>query len=115
MRNVIGTVRACRDNEVRQNPTLHLHKNHSFLISDLIIRHCDPAISEAVNTIIYAAPRSAEVKELNAVREQLISKYGREFAIAAMENTNDVVNARVGIHFILTTIAYLSTNLTLKY
>lgn len=55
---------------------------------------CDSAISEAVNTLIYAAPRS-EVKELHMVRDQLISKYGRDFAAAAMENRNEVVNPRV--------------------
>ncbi|RKO87709.1 regulator of Vps4 activity in the MVB pathway-domain-containing protein, partial [Blyttiomyces helicus] len=58
------------------------------------MKHCDQAISEAVNTIIYAAPR-CEVKELNQVREQLIFKFGKEHAMAAMENQNDVVNSRI--------------------
>src|SRR5688572_16079138 len=57
-------------------------------------RHCDQAIAEAVNTIIYAAPRT-EVKELSMVRDQLIMKFGKEFAVAAMENQNDIVNSRV--------------------
>ncbi|KAJ3090882.1 hypothetical protein HK102_002384 [Quaeritorhiza haematococci] len=58
------------------------------------MRHCDQAIAEAVNTIIYAAPRS-EIKELYEVRDQLIMKFGKEFAMAAMENKNDIVNSRI--------------------
>ena len=57
-------------------------------------RHCEGPIVEAVNTIIYAAPRS-DVKELLDVREQLIIKYGKEFAMAAMDNKHDIVNPRV--------------------
>ncbi|KAJ3331786.1 hypothetical protein HDU76_002238 [Blyttiomyces sp. JEL0837] len=59
------------------------------------MRHCDQAIAEAVNTIIYAAPR-CEVKELSQVRDQLIAKFGKDFGAAAMDNENDVVNSRVG-------------------
>ncbi|KAJ3410258.1 Vacuolar protein sorting-associated protein ist1 [Chytridiales sp. JEL 0842] len=58
------------------------------------MRHCDPAIAEAVNTIIYAAPR-CDVKELSFVRDQLINKFGKDFAASAMENENDVVNPRI--------------------
>ncbi|KAI9004111.1 regulator of Vps4 activity in the MVB pathway-domain-containing protein [Gaertneriomyces semiglobifer] len=58
------------------------------------LKHCDQAVAEAVNTIIYAAPR-VEVKELQVVRDQLIRKFGSEFATAAMENQNDVVNQRL--------------------
>ncbi|KAI9005607.1 regulator of Vps4 activity in the MVB pathway-domain-containing protein [Hyaloraphidium curvatum] len=58
------------------------------------MKNCDPAIAEAVNTIIYAAPRT-EVKELSLARDQLIAKFGREFALAAMENRNEVVNSRI--------------------
>ncbi|TPX32704.1 hypothetical protein SmJEL517_g04208 [Synchytrium microbalum] len=58
------------------------------------MQHCDPAIAEAVNTIIYAAPRS-EVKELYELRDQFVKKYGKDFAMAAQENRNDVVNNRI--------------------
>ncbi|KAI8847960.1 regulator of Vps4 activity in the MVB pathway-domain-containing protein [Chytridium lagenaria] len=58
------------------------------------MRNCDPSIAEAVNTIIFAAPR-CEVKELSQVRDQFISKFGKDFGLAAMENVNDVVNSRV--------------------
>ncbi|KAF9364176.1 hypothetical protein BGX34_002302 [Mortierella sp. NVP85] len=50
--------------------------------------------AEAVNTIIYAAPRS-EVKELLHVRDQLAAKFGREFATNAMENKDESVNPRI--------------------
>lgn len=57
-------------------------------------RTCDPAITEAVNTVIYAAPRS-EVKELLLVRDQLAAKFGRDFVTNAMENKDESVNPRV--------------------
>ncbi|KAH6580015.1 hypothetical protein BASA61_004481 [Batrachochytrium salamandrivorans] len=58
------------------------------------MKSCDPAISEAVNTIIYAAPR-VDIKELHFVRDQLISKYGKDFGCAAMENFGYRVNDRI--------------------
>lgn len=59
------------------------------------MNHCDPAIAEAVNTIIYAAPRADQVKELGLVRDQLMAKFGRDFVVNAMENKDDCVNARI--------------------
>ncbi|KAI8335042.1 regulator of Vps4 activity in the MVB pathway-domain-containing protein [Chlamydoabsidia padenii] len=58
-------------------------------------KECDPGIAEAVNTIIWASARTSEVKELSAVRDQLGAKFGKEFLLAAMENTDDVVSPRV--------------------
>ncbi|KAI8067561.1 regulator of Vps4 activity in the MVB pathway-domain-containing protein [Gongronella butleri] len=58
-------------------------------------KDCDPGIAEAVNTIIWASPRLGEAKELAPVRDQLAAKFGKEFTLAAMENENDVVSARV--------------------
>ncbi|KAF9992697.1 hypothetical protein BGZ80_003291 [Entomortierella chlamydospora] len=58
------------------------------------MKNCDPAIIEAVNTLIYAAPRS-EVKELLLVRDQLAAKFGREFVTNAMENKDESVNPRI--------------------
>ncbi|RIA90576.1 regulator of Vps4 activity in the MVB pathway-domain-containing protein [Glomus cerebriforme] len=58
------------------------------------MKHCDPTISEAVNTLIYSAPRS-EIKELGQVRDQLIGKYGKEFALNAIENKDNCVNERI--------------------
>ncbi|KAI8095106.1 regulator of Vps4 activity in the MVB pathway-domain-containing protein [Gilbertella persicaria] len=56
---------------------------------------CDPSIAEAVNTIIWAAPRVGEVKELGLVRDQLASKFGKEFMMQALENTDEQVNPRI--------------------
>ncbi|KAF9208111.1 hypothetical protein BGZ49_009735 [Haplosporangium sp. Z 27] len=58
------------------------------------LKNCDPAIAEAVNTIIYAAPR-AEVKELLQVRDQLAAKFGRDFVANAMDNLDESVNPRI--------------------
>ncbi|KAI8983434.1 regulator of Vps4 activity in the MVB pathway-domain-containing protein [Pilobolus umbonatus] len=56
---------------------------------------CEESISEAVNTIMWAAPRVGEVKELSLVRDQLASKFGKEFMLQAMENDNEQVNPRI--------------------
>lgn len=55
---------------------------------------CEESIEEAVCSIIYVAPRLG-VKELMVVRDMLISKFGRDFAVGAMENRNDCVNHRL--------------------
>ncbi|KAL1595012.1 Vacuolar protein sorting-associated protein ist1 [Paraconiothyrium brasiliense] len=44
----------------------------------------DPALEEAVRSIIYAAPRT-EIKELHAVRALLVEKFGKDIALASME------------------------------
>lgn len=44
----------------------------------------DPALEEAVRSIIYAAPRT-DIKELHAVRALLVDKFGKEVALASME------------------------------
>ncbi|CAI2162501.1 1804_t:CDS:2 [Funneliformis geosporum] len=58
------------------------------------MKQCDPSIIEAVNTLIYAAPRS-EIKELGQIRDQLCGKYGKEFAMNASENKSNCVSERV--------------------
>ncbi|KAH8921744.1 DUF292-domain-containing protein [Atractiella rhizophila] len=57
-------------------------------------RECDPGISDAVCGIIYAAGRT-EMKELHTLREMLMAKFGREFAVAVMENQDNCVPNRV--------------------
>ncbi|KAI9289679.1 regulator of Vps4 activity in the MVB pathway-domain-containing protein [Umbelopsis sp. AD052] len=59
------------------------------------IKDCDPSIETAVCSVIWAAPRTDQVKELAPIRDQLGAKYGKEFLLAAMENTNNVVNERL--------------------
>lgn len=56
---------------------------------------CEESIAEAVNTIIWAAPRVVEAKELGLVRDQLASKFGKEFMMQALENEDERVNPRI--------------------
>jgi vacuolar protein sorting-associated protein IST1 len=58
-------------------------------------KECDPGLEEAVKSIIYAAPRIDGVKELSVVRQLLGEKYGKEFTLRAMENTDEKVAPRV--------------------
>ncbi|KAF2659508.1 DUF292-domain-containing protein [Lophiostoma macrostomum CBS 122681] len=44
----------------------------------------DPALEEAVRSLIYAAPRT-EVKELQTTRALLVDKFGKDVALASME------------------------------
>ncbi|KAK9721394.1 Vacuolar protein sorting-associated protein ist1 [Basidiobolus ranarum] len=59
------------------------------------INQCDPAILEAVHTIIYAGTRISEVKEFLSVRDQFAAKYGREFVVTALDNRDSTVNPRI--------------------
>ncbi|KAI9022897.1 regulator of Vps4 activity in the MVB pathway-domain-containing protein [Phycomyces nitens] len=56
---------------------------------------CDPGISEAVHTLIWATPRADEVKELSVVRDQLAYRFGKEFVLSALDNADNQVNPRV--------------------
>ncbi|KAL0635968.1 Vacuolar protein sorting-associated protein ist1 [Maublancomyces gigas] len=57
-------------------------------------RECDPGLEEAIKSIIYAAPRT-DIKELTQVRALLVEKYGKEFALAAIDNADSKVSERV--------------------
>ena len=57
-------------------------------------KECDAGLEEAVKSIIYAAPRT-EIKELQAVRQILMEKYGKEFALVAIDNVDGKVAERV--------------------
>ncbi|EJD54475.1 DUF292-domain-containing protein, partial [Auricularia subglabra TFB-10046 SS5] len=65
-----------------------------FGLLDLSQREPDPAVAEGVNAIVHAAPRT-ELKELHVLREMLMHKFGREYAIAVMENRDKCVCERV--------------------
>lgn len=71
---------------------LPLTTNHTALTRDS--RECDPGLEEAIKSIIYAAPRT-DIKELSQVRSLLVEKYGKDFALAAIENTDNCVSDRV--------------------
>ncbi|GAB7344378.1 hypothetical protein MBLNU457_2237t1 [Dothideomycetes sp. NU457] len=57
-------------------------------------KECDPGLEEAVKSLLYAAPRT-EIKELQIVRMLLAEKFGKEFALAAAENSDGKVSSRV--------------------
>ena len=57
-------------------------------------KECDPGLEEAVKSLIYAAPRT-DIKELQQARQLLVEKYGKEFALEAIENSDNKVAERV--------------------
>ncbi|KAL8942804.1 MAG: hypothetical protein Q9211_001233 [Gyalolechia sp. 1 TL-2023] len=57
-------------------------------------KECDPGLEEPIKSIIYAAPRT-DVKELQQARQLLVEKYGKEFALEAIENSDGKVAERV--------------------
>jgi vacuolar protein sorting-associated protein IST1 len=58
-------------------------------------KECDPGLEEAVHSIIYAAPKISGVKELSQVRALLAEKYGKEFTLRAVENSDGKIPERV--------------------
>jgi vacuolar protein sorting-associated protein IST1 len=65
-----------------------------FALLEFNAREPDPAVKEPICAIIHAAPR-IELREMHALREMLMARYGREFAVAAMDNENNCVGDRV--------------------
>ncbi|KXS22534.1 DUF292-domain-containing protein [Gonapodya prolifera JEL478] len=59
------------------------------------LRRLDPAIEEAVHTVIYAAPRLADVRELMVIRDLLIVKFGKDVGILASENRYETVSSKI--------------------
>ncbi|KAF2773578.1 DUF292-domain-containing protein [Teratosphaeria nubilosa] len=58
-------------------------------------KECDPGLEEAVQSIMFAAPRVEGVKELGVVRQLLAEKYGKAFAVVAAEDKEGKVAERV--------------------
>lgn len=89
------------ENIIRSDITSELHELLELYCELLLARAglldgpvCDPGLEEAVKSIIYAAPKT-EIKELSVVRNMLADKYGKEFALTAMENTDGKVSDKV--------------------
>ncbi|CAD1813288.1 unnamed protein product [Candida parapsilosis] len=55
---------------------------------------CDPSLLEAVSSLIYAA-HSTDLKEIVAIRDILIYKYGAEFGKEALENKEGHVPEKI--------------------
>jgi len=89
------------ENIIRSDITTELHEILELYCELLLARTglmeaptCDPGLEEAVKSLIYAAPRT-DVKELQQVRVLLADKYGKEFAVEAMENSDKKVSEKV--------------------
>jgi hypothetical protein len=100
----VGKVQSARirvENIIRSDITTELHEILELYCELLLARSqllestgvasatspaipLDPALEEAVRSIIYAAPRT-EVKEMHTVRALLVEKFGKEVALASME------------------------------
>ncbi|PWN97069.1 DUF292-domain-containing protein [Tilletiopsis washingtonensis] len=65
-----------------------------FALLDLPGREPDASLLEPLCALIHAAPRT-ELRELHALREMLMAKYTREFALRATENADGCVPSRV--------------------
>lgn len=52
-----------------------MHSLYHEYLTFLYQRTCEPSIFEAVNTIIWAAPRVGEVKELGLVCSKDVQRY----------------------------------------
>ncbi|KAI9055031.1 hypothetical protein LZ554_002170 [Drepanopeziza brunnea f. sp. 'monogermtubi'] len=89
------------ENIIRSDITTELHEILELYCELLLARTglmeertCDPGLEEAVKSLIYAAPRT-DVKELQQVRNLLVEKYGKEFALEAIENSDAKVSEKV--------------------
>ncbi|KAI0022389.1 DUF292-domain-containing protein [Xylariomycetidae sp. FL0641] len=97
----IDSAKIRTENIIRSDITTELHEILELYCELLLARagllespKCDPGLEEAVKSIIYAAPKT-EIKELQQVRALLAEKFGKEFALAAMENTDGGVSEKV--------------------
>ncbi len=89
------------ENIIRSDITSELHELLELYCELLLARAglleaptCDPGLEEAVKSIIYAAPKT-DIKELGIVRNLLADKFGKEFAMVAVENSDGKVSAKV--------------------
>jgi len=89
------------ENIIRSDITSELHELLELYCELLLARAglleastCDPGLEEAVKSIIYAAPKT-EIKELVVVRNLLADKFGKEFALEAVENSDGKVSEKV--------------------
>lgn len=89
------------ENIIRSDIMTELHEILELYCELLLARigmmdakDCDPGLEEAVKSIMYAAPR-IEVKELQAVRQILAEKYGKDFTLAGTDNTDGKVAPKV--------------------
>ncbi|KAI1180687.1 regulator of Vps4 activity in the MVB pathway-domain-containing protein [Nemania sp. FL0916] len=100
----VGKIESARirtENIIRSDINTELHEILELYCELLLARAallesptCDPGLEEAVKSIIYAALRT-EIKELQQVRVLLGERFGKEFVLAAMENSDGSVSEKV--------------------
>lgn len=97
----IDSARIRVENIIRSDITVELYEILELYCELLLARAglldaptCDPGLEEAVKSIIYAAPKT-EIKELQQVRALLAEKFGKDFALAAIDNTDHKVSEKV--------------------
>ncbi|KAI0544856.1 regulator of Vps4 activity in the MVB pathway-domain-containing protein [Xylaria curta] len=100
----VGKIESARirtENIIRSDINTELHEILELYCELLLARAallesptCDPGLEEAVKSIIYAATRT-EIKELQQVRALLGERFGKEFVLAAMENSDGSVSEKV--------------------
>ncbi|KAM7217029.1 Regulator of Vps4 activity in the MVB pathway domain containing protein [Rhypophila decipiens] len=97
----IDSARIRVENIIRSDITTELHEILELYCELVLARAglleaptCDPGLEEAVKSIIYAAPKT-EIKELHQVRVIFAEKFGKEFVLQAMENTDGKVSEKV--------------------
>ncbi|KAI0206296.1 DUF292-domain-containing protein [Astrocystis sublimbata] len=97
----VDSARIRTENIIRTDINTELHEILELYCELLLARAallenatCDPGLEEAVKSIIYAAPKT-EVKELQQVRALLGERFGKEFVLAAMENSDGLVSEKV--------------------
>ncbi|KAF7546496.1 hypothetical protein G7Z17_g8388 [Cylindrodendrum hubeiense] len=97
----VDSARIRVENIIRSDITTELHELLELYCELLLARAglmegsiCDPGLEEAIKSLIYAAPKT-EIKELATVRGLLVEKYGKEFVLVAMENSDGKVNPKV--------------------
>ncbi|TGJ84155.1 hypothetical protein E0Z10_g4591 [Xylaria hypoxylon] len=97
----IDSARIRTENIIRSDINTELHEILELYCELLLARAsllesptCDPGLEEAVKSIIYAAPRT-EIKELQQVRALLGERFGKEFVLAAVENSGGAVSEKV--------------------
>lgn len=97
----VDSARIRVENIIRSDIITELHEILELYCELLLARAgllesspCDPGLEEAVKSLIYAAPKT-EIKELQQVRLLFGEKFGKEFVMAATENSDGKVSEKV--------------------
>lgn len=65
--------------------TTELNSSMSLLLMVFLYRECPQDLKEGISSLIFAAPRCADIPELLAIRDIFEKKYGKDFVSAATD------------------------------